>query len=174
MNVESEKELMTLRKNLTETERDIKEIQIRFATGKIDEDTFNVAMSEFTKRKASLKAQIEENDLNLSNLEKRVEDVVAICSQLGTLWAASDLETCQKIQSLVFPDGIMWDKEKGTYLTIRENSVFSIFRKISKVYESEKGTTSEEVVPLCVIVNNYRTNFDDFREVYLFGSQVDR
>ena len=25
-----------------------------------------------------------------------------------------------------------------------------------------------------VIVNNYRTNFDDFWEVYLFGSQVDR
>ena len=27
---------------------------------------------------------------------------------------------------------------------------------------------------LYVIVNNYRTNFDGFREVYLFGSQVDR
>ena len=25
-----------------------------------------------------------------------------------------------------------------------------------------------------VIVNNYRTNFDDFCEVYLFGIQVDR
>ena len=24
-----------------------------------------------------------------------------------------------------------------------------------------------------VIVNNYRTNFDDFRAVYLFGNQVD-
>ena len=24
-----------------------------------------------------------------------------------------------------------------------------------------------------VTVNNYRTNFDDFREVYLFGSHVD-
>ena len=24
-----------------------------------------------------------------------------------------------------------------------------------------------------VIVNNYRTNFEDFREVYLFGIQVD-
>ena len=26
----------------------------------------------------------------------------------------------------------------------------------------------------CVTVNNYRTNFDDFREEYLFGNQVDR
>ena len=25
-----------------------------------------------------------------------------------------------------------------------------------------------------VIVNNYRTNFDDFREVYLLGIQVDK
>lgn len=149
MNGESEKELTALRKNLTETERNIKEIQLRFATGKIDEDTFNVAMSEFTKKKATLQTQIEENDLNLSNLEKRVDGVVAICSQLGTLWAASDFETCQKIQNLVFPEGIMWDKEKGTYLTIRENSVFALFRRISNTYGKEKGTTSEDVVPLC-------------------------
>ena len=26
---------------------------------------------------------------------------------------------------------------------------------------------------LYVIVNNYRTNFDDFREVYLLGTQLD-
>ena len=26
---------------------------------------------------------------------------------------------------------------------------------------------------LYVIVNNYRTNFDDFREVYLLGIQLD-
>ena len=26
---------------------------------------------------------------------------------------------------------------------------------------------------LCVIVNNYRTDFDDFREVYLLGIQLD-
>ena len=48
-----------------------------------------------------------------------------------------------------------------------------LFRRISNTYGIEKGTTSEDVVPLCGVVNKFLTNFNDFYDVYLFGMQID-
>ena len=149
MNSELEKDLSVLKRSLTSVENDIKTTQLRFATGKIDEDTFNVAMSEQSNTRASLLAEIEKGSQKISNLDNRVEDVIVTCSNLGTLWDCSDLETRQQIQKLVFPDGIIWNKEKGCYLTIRENSVFSVFRKLSEIYGTKKEATSTEIVSLC-------------------------
>ena len=53
------------------------------------------------------------------------------------------------------------------------DSPFDVLDRLSGTYE-KKGLPLDEAVPLYGIVDNYRTNFDDFREVYLFGSQVDR
>ena len=47
-----------------------------------------------------------------------------------------------------------------------------LLRALSPLRESP--AVKAGLIRVYVIVNNYRTNFDDFREVYLFGSQVDR
>ena len=61
--------------------------------------------------------------------------------------------------------------EKGGQFTA--DSPFDVLDRLSGTYE-KKGLPLDEAVPLYGIVDNYRTIFDDFREVYLFGSQVDR
>lgn len=149
LNADKEKEMQVLRKNLTEIEKDIKAVRLRFASGKIDDETFNIAIQEQTKMRAAIQAEIERRNVDLSNLNRKVDEVVAICSNLGTLWAESDLETSQRIQNLVFPDGILWDKATASYLTLRENSVFALYRRISDTYAYNKGTALQEAVPLC-------------------------
>ena len=62
-----------------------------------------------------------------------------------------DFEVCQKIQKLIHPLGIVWDKEKGCYRTLAENSVFDIFRSISEDYKchyKEKADNSFELSAL--------------------------
>ena len=49
---------------------------------------------------------------NLSNLDSEVDDILAICCKLDSLWRDASLETCQKLQNLLFPNGVLWDKEK--------------------------------------------------------------
>jgi hypothetical protein len=39
--------------------------------------------------------------------------------------------------------------------------------------ERKSPAVKAGLIRVYVIVNNYRTNFDDFREVYLFGIQSD-
>ena len=75
---------------------------------------------------------------NLSNLNSTVDDVVAICCKLGCLWRNSELELSQKIQNLLFPSGILWDKENDNYRTIDENYALNIIRNISVGYKNKK------------------------------------
>ena len=61
---------------------------------------------------------------------------------------------------------------------IRRPAGPGIWRQRRQIRKGEQAAGvyegAEPPVLRYVIVNNYRTNFDDFREVYLFGSQVDR
>lgn len=64
--------------------------------------------------------------------------MVAICCKLGCLWRNSELELSQKIQNLLFPSGILWDKEADSYRTIDENYTLGIIHNISASYENKK------------------------------------
>ena len=50
----------------------------------------------------------------------------------------SELELSQKIQNLLFPSGILWDKGIGNYRTIDENYALNIIHHISIGYENKK------------------------------------
>ena len=89
---------------------------------------------------------------DLSNLTKQVDGVVAICCKLGELWRASDVDLCQKIQNLLFPKGILWDKETDNYRTIEENKALALLCYISDEYKNKKEDESENspsTVALC-------------------------
>ena len=52
-------------------------------------------------------------------------------STLSELWTSGDLPQKNKIQSLVFPFGIGYDKLKGKVQTKRVNSIFSAIPLLS-------------------------------------------
>lgn len=64
--------------------------------------------------------------INLSNLDSEVDDILAMCCKLDVLWRDASLKTCQKLQNRLFPNGILWDKEKDNYRTFDKNEVLSI------------------------------------------------
>ena len=146
---ESQEERQRLKKLMTETENEIKNVKVRFASGKIDEEIYQVAIREMQNRKDILTLEIEKCNDNLSNLEAQIPVIISTACKLGTLWNEGDLETKRKIQNLVYPDGISWDKVKRCYRTQNRNKFFDILDRYSISYGDEKGTSSDEDVPLC-------------------------
>ena len=98
--------------------------------------------------------------------------IIATASKIGTLWKNADLERKKKIQKLVFPEGIFWDKKKRAFLTKKRNATFDILDGISESYRNKKRTASFRSSPLCGVVNKFLTNFEDFIMVYLSGIQT--
>ena len=80
---------------------------------------------------------------NLSNLDIAVDEITSTCCKLGNLWRGAELELCQKIQNLLFPNGILWDKVLGGYRTIDENKAIAVMQAISMSYKKRKEGKSK-------------------------------
>ena len=89
---------------------------------------------------------------DLSNLSDDADTIFSTCCNIASLWRDSELELSQKIQNLLFPSGIFWDKEIGNYRTIDENYALNIIHNISISYENKKEgelENSPSKVTLC-------------------------
>ena len=65
----------------------------------------------------------------------QVNRVILTACKLKTLWKNGSYKNRQNLQKLVFPDGLIWDKETDKPRTIRENEAFKFMRSLSSTYE---------------------------------------
>ena len=145
-----EKEVLS--KRIKEIETKIKNLRKKFAFDDIDKDTFNVALEELDGQKKILEKELKMVEGDLSNLAEYAATVIATSCKLAELWEKFDFELCQKIQKLVHPQGIEWDKEKGDYRTLAENKVFEIFRTISADYRETGKQKTDNPFELSALV----------------------
>ena len=118
-------------------------IQSKFGLGEINSEIYMAIMSELNSRLAEIRRELEDAGKNLSNMMKYINQTIEMSCKLGSLWNDSNFVDRQKVQNLVFPSGIYFDKEKDDYRTENENEVFKIFRRFTEIYkdEKEKATT---------------------------------
>lgn len=64
------------------------------------------------------------------------------------MWRSSQVDLCQKIQNLLFPSGVLWDKGKDNYRTIEENKALALLRYISDEYRNKSEDKSENLSSL--------------------------
>lgn len=53
------------------------------------------------------------------------------------MWVLGDYHTKQKLQKLVFPEVVAYDKENNDYRTEKANSVFSLIASLSTSYRTK-------------------------------------
>ena len=133
------KETMSkLKKQKSELENKLKKCKVSYGMGDIDEDVYAITVQTIQEKLAKIEIEIAKVKKNLSNLTSTVDEVVLTCCKLGSLWGDSELDLRQRIQNLLFPSGILWDKEIGNYRTFDENRVLLIIQRISDSYKNEK------------------------------------
>ena len=137
-----------LLKNKCETEKKLTALKVRFGMGEIDRDIYNATSEHLNSQLTQIDKALQEAERDLSNEKKYIADVIAMSCKLGTLWQEGDFRTRQKLQNLVYPDGILFDKHLGCYRTENENEVFRISRSISTSYIVEKEKAAKENTPL--------------------------
>ena len=78
-----------------------------------------------------MESNLFSSTISSSNLQIAIDKALKMSSNLSELWASGDLRQKKKIQSLVFPSGIGYDKLKGKVQTKRVNSIFSAIPLLS-------------------------------------------
>ena len=145
-----------LLKNKSETEKKFTALKVRFGMGEIDRDIYSATSEHLNSQLTQIDKALQEAERDLSNEKKYIADVIAMSCKLGTLWQEGKFRTRQKLQNLVYPDGILYDKHLGSYRTENENEAFRIFRSISTSYKVEKEKATKENAPLSPLVGMRR------------------
>ena len=90
-----------------------------------------------------IEAEIQHPEISSSNLQKAIDKALIMSSRLNETRTYGDLEQKQKLQRLVFPSGIGYDKQNNRVRTKRVNSIFSAIPLLTRDSgENKKRRTS--------------------------------
>ena len=144
------------KKRETETAKQIDDLQIRYGLGNISEEVYKKTLAHLNNQLAEIRAGADEASQNLSNEQKFIDCVIATACKLGTFWKEANFKTRQTLQKLVFPNGIVYDKNLDDYRTTDENKVFEIFRRFTASYIIDKEKATSELLHLSPLVGMRR------------------
>ncbi len=150
--IEIEGSYHDLNKGRVETKNDlmIRMAEIKRNKSKLEEKYFiNEAMSKeiyerlcakFNDEQQLIEKEMEQTSISISNLKEMIQETILICRNLSKIWVEGSISIKEKLQNLVFPSGLIFDKEKGSFRTPNVNIIFAaIACKMGSSTKIKKG-----------------------------------
>ena len=124
-------------KNLNTLRTKLKTAKTRYVTENcISEEDYNEVKADLEQKITECEQELKRCTAVRSNLAEYTSTTLEIASSLGSEWEKFDFDVCQKIQALVFPEGVLWDNENRVARTENMNPFFA---KIGLVLRSVGG-----------------------------------
>ena len=86
-------------------------IEERYVTGELTKDLYEKFEVKYNKERENIKTELEKSSFDSSNLEMVVEKCLSIAKNVSQLWISADFIRKQKLQYLIFPEGILYSKK---------------------------------------------------------------
>ncbi len=131
---DTEKELLD--KQMKEVNIKIEQLEERFIADEIDKEMFGKYGDRFKQERKEIEQKLKALPSKSSNLEKCIDKAINLSSKLNTVWHLADYSEKQKLQYLVFPNGMTFDKKSMECRTERVNSIFVAIADIARLSTS--------------------------------------
>ncbi|MFB9864323.1 recombinase family protein [Rufibacter immobilis] len=129
-----------LKQQLTELARKLEPLERRYAFGEIEREIFLKFSQELKEGMREIEQNLERLSGPLSNHGILLEKGLNMMLSLSSSWVKADVSQRKRLQALVFPEGVRFDREKEGYRTERVNSLFGLAAQISQeMAQKEKG-----------------------------------
>jgi site-specific DNA recombinase len=116
----------------------LEKVEDRFAVGEIDRLIYDKASGKLKAEIRQISEELEKSNFKLSNPSELIEKGVVFASELANCWLNGDYEERQMVQNILFPEGIIYDKENDTYRTSNVNKVIELIAELSATYTQKK------------------------------------
>ena len=153
---ESRQMLAILRSNETEKRNQLDEVEYKYAIGSIPQSAYEVAKRRLSEEHNNIIVQIGEIENQLSNTFPSTDEMVLMCCRLGDIWQKSNFKERQKLQNLVFPNGVRYSRLLANYRTPNVNKVFELIHDISDSYDNEQTKSDLDLPSKSLLVEKRR------------------
>ncbi len=131
------KEQQQAKKQLAELNTKIENIEERFVQGQMETALFEKFRNKYQMERDDMVKMIS-TEINSSNLVNGAEKCLEIAENISEVWYSSQFDDKRRLQSLIFPEGILYNKPKDSIRTPRINSLFSTIPILSRVSKENK------------------------------------
>lgn len=134
------------KKQLAALEEKLESIEESYFINKeMSKETYEKFRSKFMTQHQEIASQLSKTENKVSNPTAVLEKALDISINLATEWNSADIEHKEKLQKLVFPDGIVFDKKTGVLRTDRVNVIFELIADLSdNTGDNEKRQTGDD------------------------------
>ena len=130
----------TIKRKITELNDKMESLEERFINQELTKELYDKYRLKYQDEKKQLEEENVKGDFKSSNLEKAIKNGMEILLDPLQLWVSCDYDDKQRLQYLLFPEGMRYDKENKRVRTPRVNSVVSLISSVARVSEgNEKG-----------------------------------
>ncbi len=131
---------VSAKRKITELTDKIESLEERFINQELTKELYDKYRLKYQDEKKQLEEENIKGDFKSSNLEKAIKNSLEILLDPLQLWVSCDYDDKQRLQYLLFPEGMRYDKENKRVRTPRVNSVVSLISSLAMVSEeNEKG-----------------------------------
>ena len=134
-NANNEDAKLVFKSQLKEVNKKLERIEERFVNEEMSQEIFEKFHKKLKDERDEIQANLNKPENGASNPEKAIEIAIHLASKLNTLWDSSDYHQKQKLQNLIFPDGMTYDRKNDECRTIRTNSTFLSIAEIMRFLE---------------------------------------
>jgi site-specific DNA recombinase len=130
--------LEALDNELIDIEKKIERLEERFILEELSRELYDKYITKYKEEKNEIKSKLNDLETKPSNLEKSITTALNITMNISNTWHKSDYNTKVKLQHIVYPEGIFYNKEIGMCRTKRVNEVMMLITSISKSIREKK------------------------------------
>jgi len=141
-----------LKNRIEELNRKLDGLDRKYAFDDLDKDLYNRFKNETVAEMRTVELKLEDFQVRISNLDKKVEDLVEFSRKLNEIWGYGDYETKVSVQKLVFPKGIVINPVEREYRTSDLNPIFRLIHSFTgDDGDVNKKRTGRNTDPSCVV-----------------------
>ena len=130
-----------LKTRLTSLETKLDKLESKYLFDEIPQALYEKHRVKLDIEKEQIQKEIDRTGKQISNFDEMAEKSVQYASKMSLLWENGDYSERQKVQKLVFPEGIFYNRENDQYLTPRVNSVSHRSKANKAAFGAKKDRT---------------------------------
>ncbi len=141
-NRESKETELALQQQLKEIARKLENIEYSYYVDKdMTKEIFEKFLQRLQKEQKEVEVQIGKSAKSISNPSEAIAKALKLSSEVATVWSSGEIGFKEKLQKLIFPKGIVYDRKIGAFRTPEVNSVFALIASLSGFSDRAKKTS---------------------------------